>query len=226
MPQILPPGSIVEFLRNRATISGGRSAALAERFSEIGYESASDFKGMSAQETSSHFLQNEIGMLSLEVRKFKRAVEAFNRDQEVDEKEVACLEFLADANLAYIFPDIKAEAGGTVSVEDLCNPDFVSDSMLVNFGLGKAHIRRYRRVVRLHQGGAAPSSELIDEFDTRSPSAPSDFAEMGTISPKLKGERRLRMRQSPQIIEPESEKPSRNHFGVAMGGDMSEGSFM
>ena len=111
---------------------------------------AEDFKGMSEKEVTDYLLQMEIGMLAPEIRKFRRALAALNDEGGADEEEggvdprtAACLSFLAKANLEDIFPQIKAEAGGSVSVEDLCNPDMVSDAMLLSFELNKAEIRRY-----------------------------------------------------------------------------------
>ena len=59
---------------------------------------------------------------------------------------------LEKCNLVEIYSQIKAEAGGSISVENLCNPDLVSDAVLLGFGLNKIQIGRYRRAVRQYQG--------------------------------------------------------------------------
>ena len=68
-----------------------------------------------------------------------------------------CIAFLAKVSLAEVFPRIKAEAGGTLTLEDLCNPDFVSDQMLLKFELGAVQIRRFRRAVCERAEGASSS---------------------------------------------------------------------
>ena len=75
----------------------------------------------------------------------------------VSSQDANCIAFLEKINLSDIFPRIKAEAGGTVTLEDLCNPDFVSDKMLLDFELNKAQIRRFRRACLEHTEGASAS---------------------------------------------------------------------
>ena len=73
----------------------------------------------------------------------------------------ATVTFLEGTNLLSILPLLTAEAGGTVSLEEVCNAEFVSDKMLLGFNLNKAQVRRFRRAVqkRFSQVGAGSAAE-------------------------------------------------------------------
>ena len=97
----------------------------------------------------------ELGTVPKSLAEGRSEKKAMGGSQTVLDEE--CIAFLAKVNLEEIFPRIKAEAGGTITVEEMCDPDFVSDKMLVDFELSKAKIRRFRRAVREYSDGAASS---------------------------------------------------------------------
>ena len=98
----------------------------------------------------------ELGTVAIKPRAAgKPRKKAEGGDQAVLDDE--CIAFLTKVKLAEIFPRIKSEAGGTITVEEMCNPDCVSDKMLVDFDLNKTKIRRFRRAVREHADEASSS---------------------------------------------------------------------
>jgi len=62
-----PPkaGSIIKFLQEEAKILSARTLFVADQFAKHGYESASDFKGMTALELSDEHLRDEIGLVTV-----------------------------------------------------------------------------------------------------------------------------------------------------------------
>jgi len=102
-----------------------------------------------------------------------------------------CIAFLTKVNLAEVFPRIKAEAGGTITLEGLCNADFVSDKMLLDFELNKAQIRRFRQAVREHADGASSSSRASEAGSVVASLPPSLPASLGYAPADLEAARRL-----------------------------------
>ena len=161
-------GGSMNFFRD-AGFNASRAQELSSKFSARGFETPSDLCETDDAEMSDTVLA-ELSMLAPEIRKFRAAVaklrepagkEPGGGDVEMGDVEmgapmpvgphdVECLAFLKTANFVEIFPRIKAEAGGNITIEKMCNPDFVSDKMLVDFKLNKAQIRRFRRAVDDH----------------------------------------------------------------------------
>ena len=147
-----------------------------------------------------------------------------------------------------IYSQIKAEAGGRVCVEDLCNPDLVSDAVLLGFGLNKIEIRRYRRAVREHRAAEAGPDEPVAVGATdeelkaaaganlgRSGAVAATDEEIKAVAGATLGgslgdapaddaaarreRRRARKKRQSQTEDVESEKPARNQFEATLDDD-------
>jgi hypothetical protein len=70
--------SMLEFLLVEAKISSARALIVAEQFAKNGYESASDFEGMTAAELSDEHLRDVIGLSLIDMRKFRAASSRFS----------------------------------------------------------------------------------------------------------------------------------------------------
>ena len=186
-------GGSASFLVN-AGFNAERAAALSLAFTARGYEGATDFAAMEKDKLPDLVLKSELGMMAPEVRKFRAALKQLHElkaeaqeqraqrasldfadggveltavamDQGTNGKDAECVAFLASVNLAEALSRIEAEVGGSITLEELCNPGIVSDRMLLGFELSKAQIRRFRRAVRKHADKRGCSSALATEVD-------------------------------------------------------------
>jgi hypothetical protein len=170
---------MIELLCGRAKLPAAAAAALCAHLSELGYKNVQDLGSAMAHDDAADIMKKS-GLRGLQAIKFRRALKALLavEDEEsglfgaarpkggahggaltvLDEE---CVAFLTKVNLAEIFPRMKDEAGGTITIEEMCNSDFVSDKMLVDFELNKAQIRRFRRAVREHSDGAGASRRAL-----------------------------------------------------------------
>ena len=241
-----------------------RAQELSAKFSARGYEDPSDIITMDDDELTDAVLA-ELSLLAPEIRKFRAAVtkgrEALAKQREsavlpdvggdvemgsvggggavpmrAGPHDAACIAFLKTANLVEIFPRIKAEAGGTVTFEEMCNPDFVSDKMLVEFKLNKAQIRRFRRAVDDHAkeadaaaqsfstSGAASQDQEDADAKAKAGGNMGGASEGGEAAPPSKAKTKMELRKAARAAKAkldaeESEKGGAKKLGDEFGAE-------
>ena len=82
----------------------------------------------------------------------------------VSSQDASCIAFLEKINMKDSFPSIKAKVGGSITLEDLCNPDFVSDKMLRDLTISSFQIRRFRGACREHTLGSSVRGKDVEQF--------------------------------------------------------------